>query len=210
MIMFIVAIGSFFIRVRGHLLIVIFLLLNSIAHAQAKTPEELCIERNAASCEINGLKFIVTEEECPRGAKVLRTHGHERCDQLSVQKSAVEKKPGTVEKSKESAVEAASSPVPVQQDSSPAIWENPYFILALIGLLQGMISRANVATFIIVGVVMPVIATWAMMSGVKFPNGMTAALAITGVGFAGFFLVSIAGWIAGLGLHRGVLKLLYR
>lgn len=194
----------------SRIFIVTFLFLGCIAHVEAKTPEELCIERNAASCEINGLKFFVTDEECPRGAKVLRPHGHERCDQVPVEKSAVDKKQGTVEKIAESGVVAASSSAPARQDSSPAVWKNPFFILALFGLLQGMISRASIATFVNAGVLMPVIATWAMMSGMQFPHGISAAFGDVAIEFVRAFLVAMAGWIAGLGVYRGLLKLLYR
>ncbi len=192
------------------ILIVAILWLSGFAHAEVKTPEELCIARNAASCEINGLQFYITDEECPRGAKVLRAHGHERCDLLADDKNVVEKNQGTNAKSNTAEIVAASSPVAVKEKVAPAIWENPYFIVALIGLVQGLISRASIATFIIVGIAMPVLVTWSMLSGAQFPFGWSAALGYMGVEFAGTFLFSMAGWVVGLGLHRGILKILYR
>jgi hypothetical protein len=192
------------------IVIMLLLLLNGVAHAEVKTPEELCIARNAASCEINGLQFFITDEECPRGAKVLRPQGHERCKQLAEDKKVVEKKQDTVAKSNMGELVAASSPVAKKQDTTAAIWGNPYFIVALIGLLQGLISRASIGTFIIVAIAMPVLATWSMLSGAQFPSGWSAALVYMGVEFAGIFLFSMAGWIVGLGLHRGILKLLYK
>jgi hypothetical protein len=194
----------------NRIVIVLLLLLGGIAHAEVKSPLELCLARNAASCEINGLKFFVTDEECPKGAKVLRAHGHERCDLLADDKNVVEKNQGTNAKSHKAEVVAANSPVAVKESSATAIWENPYFIVALIGLLQGLIGRASIATFIIVGIAMPVLVTWSMLSGAQFPYGWSVALGYIGVEFAWTFLFSMAGWVVGLGLYRGILKILYR
>lgn len=97
-----------------------------------------------------------------------------------------------------------------EQTAFGLYWENLFFILALIGLAQGMISRAGIGQFVIVGVVMPAIATWSMLSGAPFPNGIGQNLGYIGMELLGTFLFAMAGWSAGIGIRRGVHKLLYR
>lgn len=192
----------------GALIASIFI-LNSYAYADAKTAEALCSERNAAHCEIGGVKFFITEEGCPKGAKVLRPHGTERCDQLLTAHNSAVKTEEAVVQSAAEALAASPAPSP-QHHASLASWENPYFILTLLGLLQGIISRVGIGPIIIVAVVMPVIATWGIFSGANFQSGFTENFGYVGMELLGTFLFCMAGWIVGVGIHLGTRKLVLK
>lgn len=188
---------------------VCFMLLSSFAFAEAKTARELCIERNAASCEINGLKFFVTEEECPKGAKVLRSHGHENCDPIATPVVSKVTPPQVVEQVKPEMVTTTLLP-DVPPESTQSFWGGPFLILALIGLVQGIISRVSVGPVIIVAVVMPVLATWGVLSGTPFPTGFVSNMEYVGFALLHTLLFSMAGWLVGTGIRLVSVKLIMK
>lgn len=170
------------------------------AYAAALSAEEECRQRNAASCEANGLKFFMTEQECPRGVKVLRKLGHEDCSKFAaasaVPAAAASDPLPQTEPAKELAAAADNT------DSTNDLWGNPYFMLALVGLLQGMVTRISVGSVLIVALVMPLLGTWSIVSGTPLPGGMLANLPYIAMELLGTFLFSIAGWGAGLLIRK--------
>lgn len=184
--------------------IVILLMLVSVqVWAAEKTPEELCRERNAASCEINGLRFFMTGQECPQGAKILRHLGHEDCDRFKV---AAEPQ---VTGGKANAEQARNLTEAADKEQGEVFfWGNPYFVLALIGLLQGMTSRASIGSLAIVMLVMPLIGAWSIVSGAHMAGGLTANMAYIGMELLGTLLFSMAGWAVGALIRRVAYRLL--
>jgi hypothetical protein len=185
----------------------VLMLLSVQVLAAEKTPEELCRERNASSCEINGLKFFLTEQECPQGAKILRHLGHEDCSRF---KLAMEASPPLHTADNKASKESVKDfPAAADKEQGEVIfWSNPYFVLALIGLLQGMISRFSIGSMVIVMLVMPLIGTWSMVSGVHMVGGLSANMAYIGMELLGTFLFSMAGWAAGAAIRWVAYKLL--
>ncbi len=183
---------------------VVALLLANIAPANALTAEEACRQRNAASCEISGLKFFITEEECPRGAKVLRPRGKERCDNLA-EKPAIARPHSAVS---QAAPVPTSAPLALQEEAEDNFLKIPFLIVAVIGVIQGLVSRAGWGQFIVVGIVMPVLVTWGTVSGVAVQASGMQYLGYLGLEFLPIFLFALAGWGIGLALHRTLLKLL--
>lgn len=181
---------------------------SNFCQADTPTPEELCRQRNSASCEINGLKFFI-EDDCPRGAKILRPKGKERCDNLT----------NTINADGKVLTEAQLKPVSQAIEAVPAmpkktaeagIFENAFFVVAVVGLLQGLISRASWGPFIIVAVVMPSIATWTMVSAAS-PRVVGAEYwGYIGFEFLQLLVYSMLGWGAGLAVHNGLLRLMFK
>lgn len=177
--------------------------------AQAMTAEEECRQRNASSCEVNGLKFFMTEQECPQGAKVHRKLGHEDCSKYALAGSAEKKaEPAATEGQKQQVANPENAAQ--QAGASDSLWSNPYWILLLIGLVQGMISRVSVGPVLIVALVMPLIATWSMVGDAHFPFGVMSSLAYIAMEWLGAFLYSMAGWLAGAAIRRAAYKILFR
>lgn len=177
-------------------LLIVMLSVAGFAHAAAKSPEELCRERNAAKCDANGVQFNLTEQECPRGTKVLRKLGHENCDKLGygVNAPAITPAASAVAKPPEHEMPVVAA---VNEQDEVFYWSNLYFILTLIGLLQGMISRPSVGSFIIVMAVMPIIGTWSIVSDAHMVGGLLANSGYIGMELLGTFLFSMAGWAVG-------------
>ncbi len=184
------------------------LLAPLFAHAAEKSAEELCRERNAAKCEVGSLQFNLTEQECPKGTKVLRKLGHENCNKLEQ----------VTRMQSQSQVQATSAVVGTAIKDSDVVadknegevfyWGNPYFILALIGLLQGMISRAGTGSLIVVMLVMPLLGTWSIVSDVHMEGGPLANAGYIGMELLGTCLFSMFGWLAGAGVRRLAYRLL--
>jgi hypothetical protein len=185
--------------------VVVALLLANVCLADEPTAGELCRKRNAASCEINGLQFFMTEQECPRGAKVLRPRGKERCDNLA--ETAKNAENVQVQSAVSPASPAAASAMP-QQEEGGGLFKVPFLVVAVIGLMQGLISRPGWGQFVIVGGVMPLLVTWGMVSGVQVQADGMGYFGYLGMEFLRTFLFALAGWGAGLALRSGLLKLL--
>lgn len=185
------------------------LLLGQVCLADTPTPEALCRQRNAASCEMSGLKFFIEDEECPRGAKVLRPHGHENCSpQVPVQ---VNQLPGAVPGAVQSAPTASGfAPVATEETAAANFWSSPYFYLLLIGLLQGLISRAALGPVLTVAVVMPLLAGWVLLPDRSAQLLPAAYWAYAAMLLLKTFLCSMAGWGAGMAIRMGVFKLPFR
>lgn len=185
-----------------------FLIAVLFAHAAtavAMTAEEACRQRNAASCEANGLKFFMTEQECPRGVKVLRKLGHEDCSKFAQSASAVQDTK-TAAQAQETEAVKVSADVADNTSTGEDWWGNPYFMLALVGLLQGMVTRLSIGSAVIVMLVMPLLGTWSIVSGTSFPGGMMSNAAYIAMELLGTFLFSMAGWAVGALIR----KLAYR
>jgi len=185
------------------------LLLGQVCLADTPTPEALCRQRNAASCEISGLKFFIEDEECPRGAKVLRPHGHENCSPQVGEKQL----PGAL--ATPSAVQSAPTvnvlaPVATEETAAANFWSSPYFYLLLIGLLQGLISRAALGPVLTVAVVMPLLAGWVLLPDRSAQLLPAAYWAYAATLLLKTFLCSMAGWGAGMAIRMGVFKLPFR
>lgn len=195
--------------VRASLSIMFFLLFSSnLCLAESPTPEELCRKRNAASCEASGLKFFI-EDDCPRGTRTLRPKGTERCEQ-SGQNTMAEKKPQAdtaVIQGAQPAVAEASRPQP---EAGTGFFGSAYFFLLLIGLIQGVISRAAAGPLAAVLIVMPLLGTWALLSAMAAPAGTAEYWAQAGMVLLQTVLFSMAGWAAGMAIRMGVLKLPFR
>lgn len=180
--------------------IALLLLSANVCKAEEKSAEELCRQRNLASCEISGLKFFI-DDDCPRGAKVLRPKGRERCDQLAAGVTAAA-----------SAVMVAP-PVQPQHEASPAaadessgFWGNILYVLAVVGFLQGLSTRVGLWPLLFVAVILPLLATWGWVSD-TYSHAISAEyLVYTGKEFLWHSLFSVAGWITGSALHYGLLK----
>lgn len=182
-------------------------LLSAASLADNLTPEEQCRQRNAASCEINGLKFFIIEQECPRGAKVLRPRGKERCDNLAANAALTEKAQPQSAVSRAAPL-PASTPFGLQEETQSGFFKIPFLIVAVIGVMQGLVSRAGWGQFVVVAVVMPVLVTWGMVSGVPVQASGMEYLRYLSLEFLPVFLFALAGWGIGLALHRTLLKLL--
>jgi len=133
----------------------------SSCQADTPTPEELCRQRNAASCEINGLKFFI-EDGCPKGAKILRAKGNENCENL---KTANQIKVDNVSKKPEPLPVSKANDLP--EEKSANFFDSPYFYLVIIGLFQGLINRAGIGPLLIMIVVMPLLSTWVILYGIQ-------------------------------------------
>ena len=158
----IIIVRNFLAMLRfGLLLAVSGVWICSSGQADTPTPEELCRQRNAASCEINGLKFFI-EDGCPKGAKVLRAKGNERCENLKannqIQVDNLSKKPDPLPVSKAS---------DLSEEKSANFFDSPYFYLVIIGLFQGLINRAGFGPLLIMIVVMPLLSTWVILYGIQ-------------------------------------------
>jgi hypothetical protein len=200
---------SFSVIARSSLSIVLFLLIGSnLCRADTPTAEELCRKRNAASCEASGLTFFI-EEGCPRGTKTLRPKGTERCEQLR-ENTAAESRPQA------DAVRAPSAPLAVAETAKPGpeaasgFFGSAYFFVLLIGLVQGLISRAAPGPLVTVLVVMPLLGTWVMLSGAAAPPGTAAYWGPAAMVLLQTFICSVAGWGVGMAIRKAVFKLPFR
>ena len=199
------------VSVRVVFFILVYCLLSSsLAQAATPTAEELCIQRNSASCEINGLRFFIQEEDCPRGAKVLRPHGNERCDNIAGEIKVAGKSAVEVPVKPASSKVAEVAPVAPENNTAAGWLETPLIIAAVIGLLQGLVSRLGWGPFVIVALVMPVILTWGIISSVSTHMAGAEYWGHLALEFVKIFAGSMLGWGAGLAIHMGLLKLLYK
>jgi len=200
---------------RNHLMrkiflaVVYFLLLFLGGHclAEEQTAEELCRTRNLASCEISGLKFFI-DDDCPKGAKILRPHGKERC-------AGLDEKTNMVEKDQAVAVarQVVTLPEKVEvaaQEETWGIFDNPFLVVAILGVLQGLISRAGLGAFLLVAVVLPMLVTWGMVSGVNIQAEGAEYFLYIGMEYFKMLVYSLLGWGAGLAIHAVALRLLSR
>jgi hypothetical protein len=192
---------------RLSLVIAAYCLLNSsLSLADTQTAEELCRQRNAASCEINGMRFFLTEDDCPRGAKVLRPRGTEHCgDTADTIKAAKEDVVKQAAPAKTDAVAGKS-----EKTAEGGLLENPYLIIAIIGLLQGLISRLGWGPFIIVALVMPALLAWGIVTSTTVHTAGADYWAYAGFELLKLMVSSLLGWGAGLAAHRGILNLLHK
>jgi len=110
---------------------------------------------------------------------------------------------------KPDAAPATPSAAATKSDAADSLLGNPYFILAIIGLLQGMISRAGIGSLVLVAVVMPAIATWSLVSGAHFEPGIVAIVEYVGMELLGTFIFCMAGWGTGVAIRRGLHKLIF-
>lgn len=190
-------------------IVVYSLLCSTPTFADTSTAEEQCRKRNSASCEINGLKFFI-EDDCPRGAKILRPKGKERCDDFA-DKAATDSKASVSVAEKQFATQTAE-PTPVKQESNVAVGmlESPFIVVAVLGLLQGFISRVGWRSFIIVATVIPFIVTWSVVTDTSVKLAGEAYWGFVAWSLLKIFVCSMLGWGAGLASHRGLLKLLHK
>lgn len=196
--------------ISSSIFIVVYCMLCSTPGlADTPTAEEQCRKRNSASCEINGLRFFI-EDDCPRGAKILRPKGKERCEDFADRVAT--NRNVSVEGTETQVAAQKAEPTPINPGNNAAggMLENPLIVVAVLGLLQGFISRVGWRSFIIVATVIPVIVTWSVVTD--------TAIKLAGEAYWGFVVwsllkilsCSMLGWGAGLAAHRGLLKLLHR
>jgi hypothetical protein len=185
------------------------LLCSAPGFADSPTAEELCRKRNSASCEINGLRFFI-EDDCPRGAKVLRPKGNERCEIVSENVKAAGKITGDVINKQVSPPMSDSNPVNPVKNAEKGFFENPLFVVAVLGLLQGFISRIGWRSFIIVAMVIPVIVTWSVVTDTSVNLVGEAYWGFVAWSLLKIFSCSMLGWGAGLAAHMGLLKFLHK
>lgn len=190
-------------------IVVYSLLYSTPTFADTTTAEEQCRKRNSASCEINGLRFFI-EDDCPRGAKILRPKGKERCEDF-VGKAATDSK-ASVSVAEKHAPAQTAEPTPAKPENSAAggMLESPLIVVAVLGLLQGFISRVGWRSFIIVATVIPVIVTWSVVADTSVKLAGEAYWSFVGWSLLKIFSCSMLGWGAGLAAHRGLLKLLHK
>lgn len=113
----------------------------SLCQAEAQTPVELCRQRNSASCEVSGLKFFI-DDDCPKGAKVLRPHGKERCDDLAAKTDSAVKPQSDAVAAQPAMQHAASLPAKEAEDDTAYSWW-PVLLLAVFGLLFGLYIKTG-------------------------------------------------------------------
>lgn len=183
-----------------------FLLLTAagLGWADAQTAEEACRLRNAASCELSGLKFFI-DDDCPKGAKVLRPHGKERCDAVSLQDNAV---------LKPQADAAAAHPVPLQAPASgePATEaETDYFswpilLPGLFGFLFALFVKTGRWTAMM-AFLLPALAAGAMLYG-GYLHAVEGGYAVRfATAYLLAFVSAAAGWFIGVLLRPSWLRL---
>ncbi|HUX89779.1 MAG TPA: hypothetical protein VMV48_03720 [Gallionellaceae bacterium] len=160
----------------------------------------------AQRCKLRGERSeIFIEDDCPKGAKILRPKGTERCAQLAVKVEAAAKSPSAADSVKPVQVQE-SAPASVGDVASGGHMKNVLFVLAAIGLLQGLITQAGVWPFVFVAAIMPLIVTWGMLSGADIASG--EYFVSFGVEFLWNFLFCVAGWLAGIALRYGFFRFL--
>jgi hypothetical protein len=135
---------------------------------------------------------------------VLRPRGKERCDNLA-EKPAIAQTNSAVS---QAVVLPASAPLALAEEAQSGFFRIPFLIVAVIGVMQGLVSRAGWGQFIVVGIVMPVLVTWGTVSGVPVKASGMQYLGFLGLEFLPLFLFALAGWVIGLALHHTLLKLL--
>jgi hypothetical protein len=173
----------------------------SACQADTPTPEELCRQRNAASCEINGLKFFI-EDNCPKGAKVLRAKGKERCENLTENFKA-DNKIQVIAESRKLEPLPQSNANDLSGEESANFFDSPYFYLLIIGLFQGLINRAGLGPLIIMIVVMPLLSTWVIMYGIQLQPVESLYWVLLKT-----ILYGMGGWVIGAVARFGLLKYL--
>jgi hypothetical protein len=158
---------------------------------------------------MSGLKFFIEDEECPRGVKVLRPHGHENCSPQvgAKQFPAALATQSTVQSAP---MASALAPVATEETAETNFLSSPYFFLLLIGLLQGLISRAALGPVLTVAVVMPLLAGWVLLPDSSAQLLPAAYWAYAAMLLLKTFLCSMAGWGAGMAIRMGVFKLPFR
>lgn len=149
----------------------------------------------------------VAQAEEKSADDLCRQHNATNCGQMAAASAVIKTQAET--SAMKPAVSSEVSMSASKQEPVKGYWGNPYFILLLIGLLQGMISSAGIGQFAIIGVAIPVIATWSMLSGAHFPSGITENIAYVGMELLGTFLFSMAGWVIGIAIRWGAYKLLF-
>lgn len=89
-------------------------------------------------------------------------------------------------------------------------FDSPFVVVAILALLQGMISRAGLGAVIIVAVVMPAIVMWGRVPGLSLQLEGVEYYFYMGMEFLKILACSLLAWGAGLAIHFGVLRLLSR
>ena len=190
-------------------IVVYCILCSTPGLADTPAAEEQCRKRNSASCEINGLRFFI-EDDCPRGAKILRPKGKEHCEDFA-DKVATDSKVSVDGTEKQVAAQKAE-PTQLKPENNAAggMLENPLIVVAVLGLLQGFISRVGWRSFIIVATVIPVIVTWSVVTDTSIKLAGEAYWGFVAWSLLKILSCSMLGWGAGLAAHRGLLKLLHK
>lgn len=190
--------------------IVVYSLLGSTPGlADTSTAEEQCRKRNSASCEINGLKFFI-EDDCPRGAKILRPKGKERCDDFADKAATDSKASVSVAEKQVAAQTAEPTPAKPENNAAGGMLASPLIVVAVLGLLQGFVSRVGWRSFIIVATVIPFIVTWSVVTDISVKLAGEAYWIFVAWTLLKIFSCSMLGWGAGLAIHRGLLKFLHK
>lgn len=185
------------------------LLVSTAALAETSRAEDECRKRNSASCEINGLRFFI-EDDCPRGAKILRPKGTERCEDLTG-KVATDIKASVAVTEQHPAMQiAASDQVKPERNATIEMLESPLIVVAILGLLQGFISRVGWRSFIIVATIIPAIVTWSVVADTSVKLAGEAYWFFVAWSLLKIFFCSMLGWGAGVAAHWGLLKMLHK
>lgn len=92
-------------------LLVASLLVAGAGWADVPTPAEECRLRNAAICELNGVRYVV-DGPCPAAARTIRPPGSERCDEAPQKSSRGEPSPALAMLGAPTAATAGTVPAP--------------------------------------------------------------------------------------------------
>lgn len=183
--------------------IIVSLLISSNCLPDELTPEELCRKRNAAHCDINGVKFFI-EDNCPRGAQTLRAKGKERCESLAEVAKTQEKIhiPPVVSQPDS---EPASPPIITLQENNRGYFDNPFIVVFVAGVLLGLIGRVGWKQLVTAGLVMPLLVAWAVTSSPVQAVGLEY-FSYFGMELFKLAVVSLFGWGVGLFMYRVAIK----
>ena len=185
------------------------MLVSMPALAETSTADEQCRKRNSASCEINGLRFFI-DDDCPRGAKILRPKGTERCEDLTGNVATdIKASVGVTEKLPATQIAEKDTGIP-ETNTTVELLESPLIVVAILGLLQGFISRVGWRSFIIVATIIPAIVTWSVVADTSVKLAGEAYWLFVVWSLLKIFFCSMLGWGAGVAAHWGLLKILHK
>jgi hypothetical protein len=175
-----------------------------VCHADVPTPEQECRYRNAAECEQNGVKYVV-EGDCPSAARTLRPRGTERCEDLA--------RPGQRPAALRPAV---VTPMAKPKDTAPpmrfgeilaAYLNSPFLLLGTAAFLIGSFTRTKIWKFALATLVLPLLATWAMLSRMHLQPQSGEYQGYFIILLFGTVLYSGAGWSIGAAARKLVLRI---
>lgn len=103
---------------------------------------------------------------------------------------------------------AAAQTEALTQGAAGGFLDSPYLVVAILALLQGLISRAGLASALIVVVVIPAIVMWGVVPDLYIQAEGTEYFLSIGIELLKILACSLLAWGAGLAIHSGVLRLL--